>query len=89
VEGFTKALAWEVGEHNIRVNSLCPTFIETAMTKPMLDDKSFLDFVIQRTALGRVGRIDEIDGPLLFLASDASSLMTGATLVIDAGWTAQ
>jgi NAD(P)-dependent dehydrogenase (short-subunit alcohol dehydrogenase family) len=89
MEGFTKALAWEVGEHNIRVNSLCPTFIETPMTKPMLDDPAFFDFVVKRTALGRVGRLDELDGPLLFLASEASSLMTGAALVIDAGWTAQ
>jgi NAD(P)-dependent dehydrogenase (short-subunit alcohol dehydrogenase family) len=89
MEGFTKALAWEVGEYNIRVNSLCPTFIETPMTKPMLDDPAFFDFVVKRTALGRVGRLDELDGPLLFLASEASSLMTGAALVIDAGWTAQ
>ena len=89
MEGFTKALAWEVGEHNIRVNSLCPTFIETPMTKPMLEDSVFLDFVLKRTAFGRVGRLDELDGPLLFLASQASSLMTGAALVIDAGWTAQ
>jgi NAD(P)-dependent dehydrogenase (short-subunit alcohol dehydrogenase family) len=89
MEGFTKALAWEVGAHNIRVNSLCPTFIETPMTKPMLDDPAFLEFVVKRTALGRVGRLDELDGPLLFLASQASSLMTGAALVIDAGWTAQ
>jgi NAD(P)-dependent dehydrogenase (short-subunit alcohol dehydrogenase family) len=89
MEGFTKALAWEVGEHNIRVNSLCPTFIETPLTKPMLDDPDFLEFVVKRTALGRVGQLAELDGPLLFLASNASSLMTGAALVVDAGWTAQ
>ncbi len=89
MEGFTKALAWEVGEHNIRVNSLCPTFIETPLTKPMLEDPAFLEFVVKRTALCRVGRLEELDGPLLFLASNASSLMTGAALVVDAGWTAQ
>ncbi len=89
MEGFTKALAWEVGEHNIRVNSLCPTFIETPMTKPMLEDPNFLDFVVKRTAFGRVGRLEELDGPLLFLASHASSLMTGSALIVDAGWTAQ
>jgi NAD(P)-dependent dehydrogenase (short-subunit alcohol dehydrogenase family) len=89
IEGFTKALAWELGSHNVRVNTLCPTFIETPMTAPMLADPAFKDFVLQRVALGRVGRIDELDGPVLFLASNASSLMTGASLVVDAGWTAQ
>ncbi len=89
IEGFTKAFAWEVGAYGVRVNTLCPTFIETPLTKPMLDDTAFRANVESRTALGRVGRIDELDGPLLFLASNASSLMTGAALVIDAGWTAQ
>ena len=89
LEGFSKALAWELGKHNIRVNTLCPTFIETALTAPMLADPAFREFVVSRTALGRVGQIEELDGPLLFLASDASSLMTGAALVVDAGWSAQ
>ncbi|MET1116570.1 MAG: SDR family oxidoreductase [Comamonas sp.] len=88
VEGMTKALAWELGAAGIRVNTLCPTFIETALTAPMFEDAAFRQFVLERIALGRLGRIDEVMGPVLFLASDASSLMTGSALMLDGGWTA-
>jgi NAD(P)-dependent dehydrogenase (short-subunit alcohol dehydrogenase family) len=88
LEGMTKALAWELGGFGIRVNSLCPTFIETEMTKPMLDDPEFKAFVTSKIALGRVGQLDEIMGAVVFLASDASSLMTGSALILDGGWTA-
>lgn len=88
VEGFTKSLAWELGPRGIRVNSICPTFIETEMTRPMLADAGFLDSVVSKIALGRVGRVDEIMGAVVFLASDASSLVTGSALMVDGGWTA-
>jgi NAD(P)-dependent dehydrogenase (short-subunit alcohol dehydrogenase family) len=88
VEGMTKALAWELGPLDIRVNSICPTFIETDMTAPMLADPQFKSFVTSKIALGRVGKLEEIMGAVVFLASDASSLMTGSALMLDGGWTA-
>ena len=89
LEGMTKALAWELGPHNIRVNTLCPTFIETPMTAPMLANAEFRKFVTERIAFGRVGTIEEVMGPIVFLASDASALMTGSALMVDGGWTAR
>ena len=89
LEGMTKALAWELGPHNIRVNTLCPTFIETPMTAPMLAKPEFRDWVVGNIALKRVGHASEVAGPIVFLASDASSLMTGSALMIDGGWTAR
>lgn len=89
VEGMTKALAWELGGHNIRVNTLCPTYIETPLTAPMLSDPQFRAFAQSGTAFGRVGRLDEVMGAIVFLASDASSLVTGSALMVDGGWTAR
>ncbi|AMV48335.1 SDR family NAD(P)-dependent oxidoreductase [Paraburkholderia caribensis] len=88
VEGLTKALAWELGPHGIRVNTLCPTFIETAFTADMFGAPGFREWVTDRIALGRVGRVEEIMGAVVFLASDASALMTGSALMLDGGWTA-
>ncbi|MDM0108731.1 SDR family oxidoreductase [Variovorax sp. J22R24] len=88
IEGMSKALAWELGPAGIRVNTLCPTFIETALTAPMFEDPVFRQFVIDKIALGRLGRLEEVMGPVVFLASDASSLMTGSALMLDGGWTA-
>ena len=88
IEGMSKALAWELGPSGIRVNTLCPTFIETAFTAPMFKDAAFRQFVVDKIALARLGRIDEVMGPVVFLASDASSLMTGSALMLDGGWTA-
>ena len=89
IEGLTKALAWEVGRQGIRVNSLCPTYIETDLTAKMLQDPEFRSFAENGTALGRIGRIEEIMGAVVFLASDASSLTTGSALMVDGGWTAR
>lgn len=89
VEGFTKALATELGSHNIRVNTIAPTFIETPMTKPYFEDPAFMEKVVSKIQLGRVGQIEEISGPVVFLASDAASLITGSSLMIDGGWTAE
>ena len=88
VEGMTKALAWELGPHGIRANTLCPTFIETAMTAPMLADPAFRAYVQSRIALGRIGQLQDMMGAVLFLCSDASALVTGSALMVDGGWTA-
>ena len=89
VEGLTKALAVELAEHNIRVNSVAPTFIETPMTAPMFADPAFQEFVMERIPLGRVGQVDEVANAVTFLASSASSLTTGSCIKVDGGWTAQ
>lgn len=88
VEGMTKALAWELGGAGIRVNTICPTFIETSMTAGMFADPAFRAWVTERIALGRLGRVEEVMGAVVFLASDASSLMTGSALMLDGGWSA-
>ena len=88
LEGMTKALAWELGHADIRVNSICPTFIETAMTAGMFAEPAFRTWVIDRIALGRLGRVEEMMGAVVFLASDASSLATGSALMLDGGWSA-
>jgi len=89
MEGFTKAMAIELAPHNVRVNSLGPTFLETPMTRPFFEDKTFRAEVLAKIKLGRLGQLDELTGAIVFLASDASSLMTGAALVLDGGWTAE
>jgi NAD(P)-dependent dehydrogenase (short-subunit alcohol dehydrogenase family) len=89
MEGFTKAMAIELAPHSIRVNSLGPTFLETPMTRPFFENKAFRDEVLSKIKLGRLGRLEEITGAIVFLASDASSLMTGSALVLDGGWTAE
>jgi len=89
MEGFTKAMAIELAPHNIRVNSLGPTFLETPMTRPFFENKAFRDEVLSKIKLGRLGQLDELTGAIIFLASDASSLMTGSALVLDGGWTAE
>jgi NAD(P)-dependent dehydrogenase (short-subunit alcohol dehydrogenase family) len=89
MEGFTKAMAIELAPHNIRVNSLGPTFLETPMTRPFFENKVFRDEVLGKIKLGRLGQLEELTGAIIFLASDASSLMTGSALVLDGGWTAE
>lgn len=89
MEGFSKAMALDLAPHGIRVNTLCPTFIQTPMTKPFLEDEAFKASVLSKIKLGRLGNVEDLMGGILFLASDASSLMTGSSLVIDGGWTAE
>ena len=89
LEGFTKAMAIELAPHKIRVNSLGPTFLETPMTKPFFENAAFKADVLSRIKLGRLGQVEDIMGAVVFLASDASALMTGTDLVIDGGWTAE
>ncbi|MGE4238969.1 SDR family NAD(P)-dependent oxidoreductase [Ramlibacter sp.] len=88
LEGMTKALACEVGPHGIRVNSVCPTFIATDMTRAQLERQDFRAEVLAKIPLGRLGELCDIMGPVVFLASDAAALMTGASLLVDGGWTA-
>ena len=88
LEGLTKCMAIDLAPHGIRVNTLCPTWIETALTRPLLEDPKTRDWVFSKIKIGRLGRMDELSGPLLLLASDASTMMTGSSLVVDGGWTA-
>jgi NAD(P)-dependent dehydrogenase (short-subunit alcohol dehydrogenase family) len=89
MEGFTKAMAIELAPHDIRVNTLGPTFIETPLTKPFFENEAFRKEVLSKIKLGRIGQMDELTGAIVFLASDASRLMTGSALVVDGGWTAE
>ncbi|TLF50557.1 glucose 1-dehydrogenase [Halomonas urmiana] len=88
VEGMTRSMAVELGPRGIRVNSVCPTFIETPMTRPFFDKPGFREEVLAKIPLGRLGQIEDIMGPVAFLASDAAALVTGGALMVDGGWTA-
>jgi NAD(P)-dependent dehydrogenase (short-subunit alcohol dehydrogenase family) len=88
LEGMSKALAVELGPHGIRVNTLCPTFIDTPMTHDWLATPAFRDQVLGKIPMGRVGQLEDVMGAVLFLASDASALVTGSALMVDGGWTA-
>lgn len=89
IEGLTKAMAVELAPHGIRVNSLAPTFIETPLTAPMFARPEFSKWAHERIPLGRLGTLDEVAAAALFLASPAASLVTGTSLLVDGGWTAQ
>jgi len=89
IEGLTKAMAVELGPLGIRVNAVAPTYIETPMTRPFFQNQAFRNEVVQKIPLGRIGTIDEVVAAVTFLASPAASLMTGASLLIDGGYTAQ
>jgi NAD(P)-dependent dehydrogenase (short-subunit alcohol dehydrogenase family) len=89
VEGLTKAAAIELAPHGVRVNAVAPTFVETPMTAPFLADRDFRAETVARIPLGRLGRIEDVTGGVVFLASDAAALITGTSLLVDGGWTAQ
>jgi NAD(P)-dependent dehydrogenase (short-subunit alcohol dehydrogenase family) len=89
ISHLTKCLALEWAKYNINVNAVAPTFIETDGTKKWLEDDSFRESVVNRIPLGAVGQPLEVAGPVVFLASPAASLITGATLMVDGGWTIQ
>jgi NAD(P)-dependent dehydrogenase (short-subunit alcohol dehydrogenase family) len=88
MEGMSRAMAIDLAPHRIRSNTLCPTFTETPLTKPFLADPEFRAFVLGKIKLGRLGKVEDLMGAAVYLASDASSLMTGASMIIDGGWTA-
>ena len=89
MEGFTKAMAIELAPHKIRVNTLAPTFIETPMTRPFFQNQTFREDTLRRIKLGRLGQLEDLTGAIVFLASYAAALMTGSSLVVDGGWTAE
>ena len=88
LEGFTKSMAIELGPHGIRVNTICPTFIRTPLAEMTLQRPEMRDWVLSKIKLDRLGEVEEIMGPVLYLASDASSLVTGISHLVDGGWTA-
>lgn len=89
LEGLTKAMAVELAPHGIRVNSVAPTFVETPMTAPMFQRKEFSDWVHARIPLGRLGQPRDVAAAIVFLASPSAAMITGTSLLIDGGWTAQ
>lgn len=88
VEGFTKSMAIEWGRHGIRVNTICPTFIRTPLAEQTLVNPDRVKWIEQKIKLGRIGELEDIMGPVTFLASDAAAMITGTALMVDGGWTA-
>jgi NAD(P)-dependent dehydrogenase (short-subunit alcohol dehydrogenase family) len=89
LEGMNKAMALDLAPHGIRSNTIAPTFIETPLTKPFFEDAAFKASVLSKIKLGRIGQVEDLMGAVLFLASDASAMVTGTSLVVDGGWTAE
>ncbi len=88
VEGFTRAMAIDYGPHGIRVNTICPTFIRTPLTEATFSDPAQMEWVKGQIRLGRTGEVSDIMGAVVYLASEASALVTGTSLMVDGGWTA-
>lgn len=88
VEGFTKSMAIEWGRHGIRVNTICPTFIRTPLAEQTFANPERVRWIEEKIKLGRVGELEDIMGPVTFLASDAAAMITGSALMVDGGWTA-
>jgi NAD(P)-dependent dehydrogenase (short-subunit alcohol dehydrogenase family) len=89
IEGLTKAMAVELGPQRIRVNAVAPTYIETPLTAPFFADPQFKADTLRRIPLARIGTVDEVAAAVAFLASDEASLVTGTSLLVDGGYTAQ
>jgi NAD(P)-dependent dehydrogenase (short-subunit alcohol dehydrogenase family) len=89
IEGLTKAMAVELGPRQVRVNAVAPTYVETPLTKPFLEDSAFRSEVTGNIPLGRIGTVDEVVAAVMFLASPAASLITGTSLLVDGGYTAR
>lgn len=89
LEGMTKSMAIEWGPYGIRVNTLCPTFIRTPLAEQTLANPDRRAWIEAKIKLGRVGEVEDIMGPVVFLASDAAALVTGSALMVDGGWTAE
>ncbi len=88
VEGFTKAMAIEWGAANIRVNTICPTFVLTELSKVTFDNPTKRQWILDYIQLNRAAEVEDLMGPVVFLASDASAMITGTSLLVDGGWTA-
>ena len=89
LEGLTKGMAVDLAKNNIRVNTVCPTFIDTPMTKKFFKSKKFKAEVIKKIPLGRIAHVSDVATAVAFLASDAASMITGTSILIDGGWTAK
>ena len=89
LEGLTTSLAIELAPKRIRVNAVGPTWVETPMTGPALADPDFRSEIIGSIPMGHLAQVDDIVGAVVFLASPAASMITGASLVVDGGWTAR
>ena len=89
VEGFTKSMAIEWGKAGIRINTICPTFILTDLTRPTFEDPEKRAWIEDKIKLGRAGEVEDIMGAVVFLASQASAIVTGTSLLVDGGWTAE
>ena len=89
LEGLTKGMSIDLAKYNIRVNTVCPTFVVTPMTKKFLKDKKFKRDMLDNIPLGRFAELSEISSAAVFLASDAASMITGTSLLVDGGWTAK
>jgi NAD(P)-dependent dehydrogenase (short-subunit alcohol dehydrogenase family) len=88
VEGLTKAMAVELAPHGIRVNTVAPTFVETPLTKPMLEDPEFREFVFGMIPLKKLASLDDVVAAVLYLVSPSAGMVTGHSLKVDGGWTA-
>jgi len=88
VEGFTRAMAIELGPHGIRVNTICPTFVRTPLGGQTLDDPERKRWILDNIKLGRIAEVEDVVGAALYLASEASAMVTGSSLMVDGGWTA-
>lgn len=88
VEGMVKAMAVEWGKAGIRINTICPTFVRTPLTQPTFDNPERYRWIMDKIKLPRVGEVEDIMGAALFLASDASAMVTGTSMLVDGGWTA-
>jgi len=88
LEGLTKAMAAELAPKGVRAVSIAPTFVETPLSKPFLDDPHTRRWILGRIPLGRVGTVEEVASAVVFLASPAAALVTGSSLLVDGGWTA-
>ena len=89
LEGLTKGMSIDLAKHNIRVNTICPTFVVTPMTKKFLKNKKFKKETLNNIPLGRFAELSEVASAAIFLASDAASMITGTSLLVDGGWTAK
>ena len=89
VEGLARGMAVELAEYNIRVNTVCPTFVETPMVKKFFKNKKFKNQMLKNIPLGRVAKESDVATAVVFLAADSSEMITGTSLLVDGGWTAQ
>ena len=89
IEGLTRGMALDLAKDNIRVNTVCPTFVETPLVKKFFKDKKFKTQMINNIPLGRLATESDIATAVVYLASNASSMITGSSLMIDGGWTAK